>query len=159
MSFREESTKLPFQLSDSTAKTPLALIHSDVCCSSMASIKGYVLFVDDFSRYSWIFPVQFKHQVFDIFFKFKLLVENMFLSKIKAFQSDGGWEYTKRFFQKNLATHDISCHSSCLGHLEQNGLAERKHRHIVETNLTLLAHSHMPLTYWVDIISCGCIFD
>ena len=70
----------------------------------MASIKGYVLFVDDFSRYSWIFPVQFKHQVFDIFFKFKLLVENMFLSKIKAFQSDGGWEYTKRFFQKKLDT-------------------------------------------------------
>lgn len=61
-----------------------------------------------------------------------------------------GGEYTKRVFQNILKTSGISFRSSCPGHPEQNGLAERKHRHIVETGLTLLAHAHMPLSYWID---------
>jgi transposase InsO family protein len=84
---------------------------------------------------------------FDIFVKFKLHVENLFSSKIKSFQSNGGSEYTKRAFQNLLANNGISFHSSCPGHPEQNGLAERKHRHIVETGLTILAHAHMLSTY------------
>ena len=94
--------------------------------------------------------MQFKHEVFDIFVKFKLHVENLFSSKIKSFQSDGGSEYTKRAFQNLLANNGISFHSSCLGHPKQNGLARRKHRHIVETGLTILDHAHMLSTYWVD---------
>ena len=116
----------------------------------MKGSKYYVLFVDDFSRYSWIFPMQLKHEVFDIFVKFKLHVENLFSSTIKAFQVDGGGEYTNNAFQNFLANHGIRFRSSCPNHPEQNGLVEWKHRHIVETGLTLLAHAHMPNTYWVD---------
>jgi hypothetical protein len=97
-----KSTKLPFQLSDSISKFSLELIHSDVWTSPIISIKGskyYVLFVDDFSRYSWIFPMQYKHEVFDIFLKFKLHVENLFSSKIKMFQSDGGVNIQKENFK------------------------------------------------------------
>ena len=68
----------------------------------------------------------------------------------KAFQADGGDEYTNNAFQKFLANHGISFRSSCPNQPKQNGLAERKHRHIVKTGLTLLAHAHMPNTYWVD---------
>ena len=142
-----------FHLSDSISKFPLELVHSDVWTSPTVSMKGskyYVLFVDDFSRYSWIFPMQFKHEVFDIFVKFKLHVENLFSSTIKAFQADGGGEYANNAFQNVLANHGISFCSSCSNHPKQNGLAERKHWHIVETGLTLLAHAHMPNTYWVD---------
>ena len=47
----------------------------------------------------------------------------------------------------------ISFRSSCPHHPEQNGLVEWKHQHIVETGLTLLAHAHMPNTYWVDALN------
>ncbi len=81
--------------------------------------------------------MQFKHEFFNIFVKFKLQVENLFSSKIKAFQFDGGGEYTKRAFQNLLTNNDINFRSSCLGHPEQNGLVERKHHHILDTSLTL----------------------
>ena len=116
----------------------------------MKGSKYYVLFVDDFSRYSWIFPMQFKHEVFDTFVKFKLHVENLFSSTIKAFQADEGGEYTNLAFQNFLTNHGISFRSLCPNHPKQNGLVEQKHWHIVETSLTLLAHAHMPNTYWVD---------
>lgn len=94
--------------------------------------------------------MQFKHEVIEIFTQFKLQVENRFSTKIKAFQCDGRGEYTKRAFQNILSRSGISFRTSCPGHPEQNGFTERKHRRIVETGLTLLAHAHMPISYWVD---------
>jgi hypothetical protein len=94
--------------------------------------------------------MKFKHEFFNIFVKFKLQVENLFSSKIKAFQFDGGGEYTKRAFQNLLTNNDINFRSSCPGHPEQNGLVERKHHHILDTSLTLLAHAYILPTYWVD---------
>ncbi|BBH01204.1 transposable element gene [Prunus dulcis] len=73
------------------------------------------------------------------------LVENLFSTKIKALQTDGGGEYTSHIFHNFLVTHGIDHRISCPHHPEQNGLAERKHRHIVDTGLTLLAHASMPL--------------
>ncbi|XP_021828324.1 uncharacterized protein LOC110768779 isoform X2 [Prunus avium] len=61
-----KSVKLPFSSSMSVSTSPLELIHSDVWSSSNKSISGfsyYVLFVDDFSRYSWIFPMKLKYEV------------------------------------------------------------------------------------------------
>jgi hypothetical protein len=61
-------------------------------------------------------------------------------------QSDWGGEYEKlnSFFTKVGITHLVSCPHTH----QQNGAAERKHRHIVEVGLSLLAHAHMPLKFW-----------
>ena len=74
----------------------------------------------------------------------------MFERKIKIFQSDGGGEFTSHDFQKHLSNCGIHHQFSCPRTPEQNGVAERKHRHIVETGLTLMFQAHVPLRYWVD---------
>lgn len=94
--------------------------------------------------------MRLKYEVFSLFVKFKTLVENLFSTKIKAFQTDGGGEYTSRIFHNFLVTHGIDHRISCPHHPEQNGLAEQEHRHIVDTGLTLLAHASMPLAYWAE---------
>lgn len=71
-------------------------------------------------------------------------------AKIRAFQSDGGGEFMSTRFQSFLASHGIAHRVSCPYTPEQNGVAEQKHRHIVEVGLTLLATTHMPLKYWVE---------
>jgi hypothetical protein len=57
-----------------------------------------------------------------------------------------GGEYEKLhgFFQKVGITHHVSCPHAH----QQNGSAERKHRHIVDVGLALLANASMPLKYW-----------
>lgn len=65
-----KSHKLPFQLSSSISKLPLNLIHLDVWTSPSYSIDGfkyYVVFIDDYSRYSWIYPLKLKLEVFKIY--------------------------------------------------------------------------------------------
>jgi len=61
-------------------------------------------------------------------------------------QIDWGGEYEKlnSFFQKVGISHKVSCPHAH----QQNGAAERKHRHIVEVGLALLANSSMPLKFW-----------
>lgn len=72
----------------------------------------------------------------------------MFECKIKSFQSDGGGEFTSYRLQNLLSQHGIYHRNSCPHTPEQNGEAERKHRHIVETGLALLAHCGVPLSFW-----------
>jgi hypothetical protein len=131
----------------------LQLIYTDIWTSpilSITSYKYYIAFVDDFSRFTWIYPLHNKSETYYVFLKFKLLVENQFSTTIKELQSDGGGEYTSFPFQSFLKTNGIVHRKSCPYTSPQNGLAERKLRHILETGLTLLAHSHLSNKYWVD---------
>jgi hypothetical protein len=74
------------------------------------------------------------------------MVERMFNRKIIAVQSDWGSEYEhlNSFFCTLGITHLVSYPHAH----QQNGATERKHRHIVEMGLALLAHASMPLKYW-----------
>lgn len=148
-----KSKQLPFSLSSRVSSAPLQLVHTDVWCSPVVSFSGfryYVIFIDDFSRYSWLYPLHIKSDVFISFKKFKALVENQFSSRIKTLQSDGGGEFTSLQFTSFLETHGIFHRISCPYTSQQNGLAERKHRHVVEMGLSLIAQSGLPQNYWVE---------
>jgi hypothetical protein len=74
-------------------------------------------------------------------------VERLLNRKIIAMQTDwGGGEYEKlnSFFTRIGIAHRVSCPYTH----QQNGAAERKHRHIVEVGLSLLSHASMPLKFW-----------
>ncbi|KAI3680197.1 hypothetical protein L2E82_50582 [Cichorium intybus] len=81
------------------------------------------------------------------------LVQTQFSRKIKVFQSDGGTEFlnstVRHIFEENGTLHQISCPYTP----QQNGRAERMHRHIVETGLAMLFHAHVPASFWVDAFS------
>ena len=115
------------------------------------STKGYryyIFFVDDITRYTWLFPITTKSQALDIFITFKRQIENQLNLKIKAMQIDMGGEF--KAFEPYLKKKGISQRHSCPYLHEQNCKVERKHRHIVETRLTLLAQAKMPLKYWQE---------
>jgi hypothetical protein len=93
--------------------------------------------------------------VFERFHEFQSIVERLFDRKILAMQTDWGGEYQRlnSFFQRIGISHHVSCahahqqNRSAHAH-QQNESAERKHRHIVEVGLTLLAQASMPLKFW-----------
>lgn len=74
------------------------------------------------------------------------MAELQFGHKIKSVQTDGGGEFrplTSHFTSLGII-HRITCPHTH----HQNGSVERKHRHIVETGLTLLSHASIPLHFW-----------
>lgn len=137
-------------MSHSRACNPFELIHSDLWgASPVPSDSGaryFFLFIDDFSRFTWLYILHSKDQVYPTFLKFKAMVETQFNTKIKCLQSDWGGEY--RTINKFLSPLGIQHRISCPHTPEQNGRVERKNRHIVEVGLSLLTHAHMPFKFW-----------
>lgn len=148
-----KSIKLSFSPHEHRSLAPFDLICSNVWMSPVLSVSDYryyVLFTDDSTRYSWIFPMRLKSEVFDHFSAFVIYVQNQFSLSIKQFQSDGGKEYDNLQFKHFCATTGIVHHFSCPHTPQQNGLAERKHRHIADMGRTLLHTAHMPHTLWAE---------
>ena len=114
----------------------------------MNGFKYYVLFTDHFTRFTWLYLLQSKFEVFDKFVHFKNIIENQFSTKIKTFRTDGGGEFTSTTFKSYLSHNGIVYQISCPYTPHQNGLVERKHRHLIETKITFLSHASISTTYW-----------
>jgi hypothetical protein len=150
--------QLPFPASTSVFNRPLQLLFSDVWGPSpVISYNGnkyYVTFVDAFSRFTWLFPIQCKSDVFSVFNKFLLMVERLFNTKILQVQTDWGGEFRSlnTFFHKLGIIHRVSCPHTH----QQQGCVERKHCHIIDTTLALLAESHVPKRFWDEACQTLC---
>lgn len=121
--------------------------------SSKYGYLYYAIFVDDFSRFTWLYPLRRKYEFYNVFLQFQKFVETQFSVKIKVFQTDGGTEFTNKRLQAHLLDCGIHHQLSCPSTAEQNGRAERKHRHITETGLSMLFHTAVPLCYWLEAFS------
>ena len=142
--------KLPFATVDHLSHKLFDIVHTDVWgpspILSNLGFRYFVVFVDDHSRFSWIFPLKNKSDVFSTFINFENHVKLQFNCSIKAIHSDWGGEFQK--LHTHLLRQGIIHRLACPYTHEQNGLAERKIRHIVDTGLTLLAHASIPQKYW-----------
>ncbi|KAM1466210.1 hypothetical protein ACFX2I_031434 [Malus domestica] len=146
-----------FPVRQNKAKCLFEKVHSDVWGPSqiqyVEGYKYYITFVDEFSRFMWIFPMINKSEACSIFVKFTAFVFNQFNTSIKCFQSDGGGEYMSKEFKGFLASKGISHMISCPYTPQQNGIAERRHRHVVETAITLMTEANLPQIFWYHACS------
>jgi Integrase core domain len=88
---------LPFKSSSCFSSSPLEVVHSDLWgpapITSSNGFRYYVHFTDEYSRFSWIYFLHSKDELVTVFSLFKAQVENLFDTKIKILQTDGGTEY------------------------------------------------------------------
>src|SRR5690606_36070709 len=139
-----KSHKLPFYSNTITSTKPLEYIYTDVWTSPILSVdqyKYYLIFVNHFTRYTWLYPLKKKSQVLETFTLFKAIVEKHFAMPIRNLYSDNGGEFT--MMRQFLASNSISHFTSPPHTPEHDGVAERKHWHVVETGLTLLHQASM----------------
>ena len=109
-----KSHQLSYTASERVSTMPLELIHSDVwgpAISSSGGYKYYVSFIDDYSRFCWIYLLKHKSDVEQVFYAFQAHVERLLDGKIKAVQSDWGGEYHRLhcYFQRIGISHRVSC--------------------------------------------------
>ncbi|KAG8495625.1 hypothetical protein CXB51_013396 [Gossypium anomalum] len=149
-----KSHKLPFTSSKTVYSNPFELVTSDVWGPShvlSSRYSYYVSFVDIYSRYTWLYFIKTKSEVPRCFSHFYKMIQVQFGQSIKMLQTDGGGEF--RALSTELARLGVQHRVTCPYTSEQNGVVERRHRHIVKMGLTLLAKASMPLEYWSDAFS------
>ena len=145
---------------ESRTKSPLELVHIDVWGSSQTtSTLGFwyfVTFIDDFSCYTWLFLMKSRTELFSVFKIFFVEIHNQFHTSIHILRSDNALEYLYAKFSDFLSSHRILHQSSCAYTPQQNGVAERKNCHLVETAHTLLLYHTVPQHFWGDAILTTC---
>ncbi|PRQ58292.1 putative RNA-directed DNA polymerase [Rosa chinensis] len=135
---------------------PFELIHSDVWGPSreptVSGMRYFVLFIDDCTRLTWVTLLKTKDEVFPAFQTFRTLVQTQYHSTIKVLRSDNGGEYVNHVFQEFFKAHGIVHQTTCPQTPEQNGVSERKNRHLLDMARALLFSAHMPKYLWGDAI-------
>src|SRR5206468_4592975 len=135
-------------------ESPLYLIHCDIWGPSpepsLTGDKYFILFLDDYSRFLWIYPLKYKSDSLKYFKLFKTTHENLLSTSIKYFQSDGALELSKGDFKQYLDECGILFRSSCPYTPQQNGRAERRNRQITEMGNAMLFQSNCPKCYWFE---------
>jgi transposase InsO family protein len=119
--------------------------------------KWYVLvIVDDYSRYSWVFFLESKDQLFEHFQLLALRLNNEHPNCLKAIRSDNETEFRNDSFYGFFLELGIEQQFSAPCVPQQNGVVERKNRTLVEMARTMLDEHETPMRFWPDAISTAC---
>uniref|UniRef100_A0A2N9HIJ5 Integrase catalytic domain-containing protein n=1 Tax=Fagus sylvatica TaxID=28930 RepID=A0A2N9HIJ5_FAGSY len=149
--------QLPFPISNKNAISPFELVHADLWgpapVVSTNAFRYYLVLVDDFTKFTWVYLLKHKSDTLTSFSQFRAMVETQFSLPIKALRSDCGGEFTSNQFNQFCASKGIIHQLSCPHTPQQNGVAERKHRHLVQCALALISQSNLPMSYWSYAIS------
>eukprot|EP00253_Pinus_taeda_P026417 PITA_26417 len=140
-------------------KAPLEIVHSDVCGPmqnpSLAGSQYFLTFIDDFTRKTWLYFLKNKSEVFEKLRNFKALVGNQSGLNIKVLRTDRGGEYIFKEFL--LFCRDNGIHKQFTARYtpQQNGVAKRKNRAIMDMARSMLKAKHLPNEYWAEAVNCA----
>ncbi|GJW14594.1 putative ribonuclease H-like domain-containing protein [Tanacetum coccineum] len=138
----------------------LQLLHMDLFGpTNIRSIdqKYYSLVVtDDFSRFSWTFFLGTKDETFYVLKEFITLIENQLNKKVKGIRCDNGTEFKNAKLIELCGEKGIKRDYSNPRTPQQNGVAERKNRTLIEAARTMLADSKLPTMFWTEAVSTAC---
>ncbi|KAF5788317.1 putative RNA-directed DNA polymerase [Helianthus annuus] len=142
----------------------LELIHTDICGPFPPGITGhtsFITFIDDYSRYMYLYLIKEKSESLEMFKTFKAEVENQLSRKIKVVRSDRGGEYYGRHtdigqapgpFFNFCKEHGIVNQFTMPGTPQQNGVAERRNRTLMDMIRSMLANSNLPKFLWTEAL-------
>ena len=155
-----KSHRLPFPSSKSRASTILELIHSDLLgptrTTSYTGLHYVMVFVDDFSRFSWVYFLEHKNEAFSKFILFKHAVEKEFELKIKCMRTDNGGEFFSNDFMEYCKEHGIQWQLTCLETPQHNRVAERKLGHLISVCLSWLHARSLPRELLASTFQTAC---
>ncbi|GJR68141.1 putative ribonuclease H-like domain-containing protein [Tanacetum coccineum] len=144
----------------SSISQPLQMLHMDLFGpTSVRSInhKTYCLVVtDDFSRFSWVFFLATKDETSGILKTFITGIENQINHKVKIIRCDNGTEFKNNDMNQFCGMKGIKREFSVARTPQQNGVAERKNRTLIEAARTMLADSLLPTTFWAKVVNTAC---
>ena len=147
--------KLSFpKTSKHRAEDVYEIVHSDLCgpmqVKSMGGSRYMITFTDDYSRYTVAYFIKSKDEALTKFKEFVSHAENQKGRKLKILRSDNGGEYRSKEFTKFCADKGIIQQFTCPYTPEQNGVAERLNRTLIESARSMIYHANLPLHFWAE---------
>lgn len=141
------------------AKQRLDVIVSDMCgpmqVESIGGKRYFVTFIDEYTRYSHVYFLKEKSEMSDHLIQFVEMLKNKFGRKPKIFRSDNGLEYVNSKVQSYLKREGIQIQHTVPYSSQQNGIAERKNRTLMEAARSMLFEAKLCKSHWAEAVLCA----
>jgi transposase InsO family protein len=139
---------------------PLELLHMDlfgpIAYISIDGSKYYLVIVDDYLCFTWVFFLQEKYQTQETLKIFLRWAQNEFGLIIKKIRSDNGIEFKNSQIEGFLEEEGIMHEFSSPYTPQQNGVVERKNRTLLDMARTMLDEYKTPDRFWAKAINIAC---
>nr|GEU92827.1 putative ribonuclease H-like domain-containing protein [Tanacetum cinerariifolium] len=147
------------KLANSVSK-PLHTLHMDLFgptfVSSISHTWYCLVVTDDFSRFTWTFFLKTKDETSGILRKFITEIENLKDLKVKIIRCDNMGEFRNKEMNDFCSQKGIKIEFSNARSPQQNGVAERRNRTLIEAAKTMLANAKLPVTFWAEAVNTAC---
>ncbi|KAG8474765.1 hypothetical protein CXB51_031711 [Gossypium anomalum] len=124
----------------------------DVCGPINTQARGrfhyFITFIDDFSRYGYVYLMRHKSEALEKFKEFKNEVQNQLGKTIKTLRSDRGGEYLSLEFDDLLKECGIVSQLTPPGTPQWNGVSERRNRTLLDMVQSMMSHVDLPTSFW-----------
>jgi transposase InsO family protein len=132
--------------------TVISWVHFHIRPSTKQGM--FLTFIDDYSRYTWVYFLRKKSEVFEHLKDFKALVETQTGKKIKILRTDNGGEYINKYVQNICREAGIQLQHTVPYTPQQNGVVERKNISLKEMTSCMLHARSLPSKLWVEALNC-----
>ena len=141
-------------------KSCLHLLHMDlfgpVSPMSIQHEKYTLVIVDEYSRYTWVYFLTKKSQAAETIMSFVRNIENQNDTKVKQIRTDNGTEFKNYDLESFCDEKGIAQNFSSPYTPEQNGVAERRNRTLIEAARTMLSGSSLSKHFWTEAVKTAC---
>ena len=140
-----------------SSKSVFDLVHCDIWGPSRVpsgfGFRYYIVFIDDFSRVSWVYLLKDRSRVYEVLKNFMVEIKNQFDITPKILRTDNALEFIQHQITSYCASLGILHQTSYPYTSQQNGIAERKHRHILDVTRTLMVYMYVPKSLWSAVLT------
>ena len=146
----------PFSTSYHCTSAPLELVHSDVHNVNHHTFMGYrywVMFINDYSRYRFVFPIRKKSEVLQTFKNFEVYAKNQSGHHIETLHDDKGSEYVSNELEQFAKSCRITWQHTVQNFPLQNGIGERANWSISERITAMLDEAGLPKIFWGECLA------
>lgn len=152
-----KQTRQPFEETvERRSSRPLELIHSDVCGpfnpNTWNGKRFYVSFMDDYTHFTAVYLLASKDEVQEKFEQYCAQVTSFFGTKIARLRCDNGGEYTSNSFRRFCRTEGIRMETTVPYSPQQNGVAERLNRTLLDKSRSMLLDAGLPKSMWGEAV-------
>ncbi|GJV00804.1 putative ribonuclease H-like domain-containing protein [Tanacetum coccineum] len=139
---------------------PLFMLHMDLFgptfVSSLMNKKYCLVVTNDYSRFTWVFFLTSKDETSGIFKNFITEIENLVDKKVKIIRCNNGTEFKNRVMNEFCQQKCIKREYSVARTPQQNGVAKRRNRTLIEAARTMLADYKLPIIFWAEVVNIAC---
>ncbi|KAK2976358.1 hypothetical protein RJ640_014189 [Escallonia rubra] len=135
---------------------PLELVHSDIY--GPMSVKArhgasyFLTLIDDYTRYGYVYLISHCYEALEYFKRFVAEVENQKEKSLKTLRNDQGREYLLDHFKKFCEEKGIRRKLPIPNTPQQNGVAERRNRTLLDMVRSMMAQANLPISFWEDAL-------